>query len=119
MKIDSEALCWSGASFSGLATYLLPRLCCPTFVALNGCWSFNPDALGAVDYVLQGLWTWVSESKVPDFGKCAARSPLSVAIEAITSSEEGASCDIFRKIFEDKLVVTVFEESENGVICTP
>src|SRR5271168_5508187 len=107
MKIDSETLYWSGAPFSRLTPYLSSRFCCPTFVALNGGWSFNPHALRTIDYVLQDLWAWVAESKVPDFGECTARSPLRVAIKAISSGKEGGLRDIFRKIFKNELVVTV------------
>jgi hypothetical protein len=86
---------------------------------LDSGWTFNPHPLRTIDYVLQDLWAWVAESKVPDFGECTARSPLCVAIEAISSDKEGGLRDIFRKIFENKLVVTILEKSKNGMIGTP
>ena len=69
--------------------------------------------------MLKDLWTWMAKSKVPDFGECTTGSPFCVAIKAILSSKECAPGDIFRKIFENELVITVLKDGQNRMVCTP
>ena len=53
------------------------------------------------------------------FGRCTVWPALGVGIELVLASEESTLSDIFRDIFQDVLVVSIFEGSEDRIIGVP
>ena len=55
---------------------------------------------------------------MPYFGRCTVWPALGVGVELVSPGEESAPSDVFRDIFQDVLVISIFEGSEDGIIRT-
>jgi hypothetical protein len=56
---------------------------------------------------------------MPYLGRSTAWSALGVTVECVPSGEESALGEVFGDIFEDELLMKVFDDGKDGMIGTP
>jgi hypothetical protein len=56
---------------------------------------------------------------MPYLGRCTIWPALGVTIECIPSGEESALGEVFGDIFEDELLMKIFDDGKDGIIGTP
>ena len=119
MKIDRQSATWTAVNMSLCPADLSLKFRKSTCIAFNSGHPFDSGALGAIDQMLQSLWSRVSKTKVPSHRICLVRSAYSPGVELVSPGVEGCRRRIFKNVFQDKLVVSVDELAYYRVVRSP
>ncbi len=115
MKVDGKSISWLASHVTLLSAYLPPDLSKRAAIALYGSNSSNLRTLGSVHKVLEGLWSRMSESQMPNLGGSSRGPALGPCIKVMPPADKCTVGHLFWYILNDKLVISINKFTNNCV----